>query len=215
MGATMDTAKGHLSYTCESPTTCTEDVYDATSVACMGKVWETEALADWKLLSASLDGDLAGISESLQHGAEIETRGAGYVRVRDAPLNAEVGVPSMRAKGMTALMRASKEGHDQAVRLLLEKKACVLASDEDGMQPLHFAAATASMDCCRALIEARASPGAVDDSGRDAFTHLPFDAISRGELQEWRALLRPNGSTGATAGTAAQVFGTRLAETKS
>jgi len=61
--------------------------------------------------------------------------------------------------GLTPLMQAAKEGWVEAVMLLLEAKASLYAKDEDGMQPLHFAASAGCLKCCIALLDALLHPG--------------------------------------------------------
>merc|ERR1712083_847385 len=49
-----------------------------------------------------------------------------------------------------------------------------------------------SEECCKALLDARASPHVDDESGRTAFHCLPQDAINTvRDRERWAALLQP------------------------
>ncbi|KAL5502811.1 hypothetical protein EMCRGX_G009644 [Ephydatia muelleri] len=56
--------------------------------------------------------------------------------------------------GETALMRASSEGHDEFVKLLLEKGASADLSDKDGNTALHLAAKNGHGPCVELLLSA-------------------------------------------------------------
>merc|ERR1719188_1426047 len=59
------------------------------------------------------------------------------------------------------------------------------------MRSLHFAAEASSAECCRALLEARASPLDEDESGRNAFACLPPECTSTAKEREaWVSLLQ-------------------------
>merc|ERR1719433_301609 len=161
--------------------------------------------ANCQLLRASTDGNLDAILDALNAGATVNTRLPTWFRVSSAHDRYEFeegelpdlifGPPTAAtSKDLTPLMHASMEGHAKAVRLLLEENACVHLEDEDGMRPLHFAAAGGSRDCCELLLQARADPRMVDDYDRDPFLCLPEESLSeQDELQAWKALLRTSG----------------------
>lgn len=183
-------------------------------VACVGKTWDTTTIAEWKLLRAASDGDVKEIWEALHEGAYIETRGEGFVQPRSNAFPDEAQectedestveshglftfedqpLPEacLQGQGLTPLMRAAKEGHNSAVTVLLQAGATCMARDEDGMQPLHFAASAGSEDVCKLLLAAHADPASVDDLGRDAFACLAKEFInSQTSLKEWTQLLR-------------------------
>jgi len=95
-----------------------------------------------------------------------------------------------RGVGLTPLMSAAQEGHVKVVQLLLRAGAHPCSQDEDGMAPIHFAAAAACRECCSALLLAGAQPHARDDDGRDAFSCVPQEAMmARAERESWMELL--------------------------
>jgi len=181
---------------------CDDDILNAVPLACVGKVWDEGTIADWNLLRASGDGDAAAIKHALKLGADIETRGEGYMRPRsqkDIALpdqdDAENAADESRGTGLTPLMLAAKEGRIAAVQALLEACASPLAQDQDGMRPLHFAASSGCRECCLALLAAGADPTDLDDFGRDALGCVPAAiTCTRTGLQEWEALLQKVGS---------------------
>uniref|UniRef100_A0A7S0FY29 Uncharacterized protein n=1 Tax=Pyrodinium bahamense TaxID=73915 RepID=A0A7S0FY29_9DINO len=95
-------------------------------------------------------------------------------------------------EALTPLMRAAKEGRAKAVALLLDSGATPHAQAEDGMTPLHFAAAAGCRESCQALLRAGANRWVLDAYERDAFACLPQHWVSTREGQAaWLALLRP------------------------
>lgn len=166
-------------------------------VACMNQSWDKVTIAEWQLIRAASEGDVKEIHDALVAGAEVETRGDGLLRpksnctgVTGAP-DGCVNEEDQQLQGLTPLMRAAKEGHLNAVALLLHFRASVNARDEDGMEPLHFAASAGSPEVCTALVAARADPTVTDEYGRDAFSLLPTDCVeSHVGLQQWQALLQ-------------------------
>jgi len=99
-----------------------------------------------------------------------------------------------RGVGLTPLMCAAQGGHVKVVQLLLRAGAHPCSQDEDGMAPIHFAAAAACRDCCSALVLAGAQPHARDDDGRDAFSCVPREAMmTRAERESWMELLGGGG----------------------
>jgi len=143
------------------------------------------------LLRASKDGDIVGIKQALEAGADINTRLPVRMRldVREDWLQEEL----MKLKGgsLTPLMHASREGHAEAVRLLLGRGANPDLQEVDGMQALHLAAQSAAAECFRALLAAGANPLAKDYFGRDALQCVPLVSISRSSgRREWLTLLK-------------------------
>mmetsp|Transcript_31447 Transcript_31447/g.61753 ORF Transcript_31447/g.61753 Transcript_31447/m.61753 type:complete len:195 (-) Transcript_31447:127-711(-) len=159
--------------------------------------------ANCHLLRASTDGNLDGILRALDAGASVNTRLPTWFRAQsayddsDAEGDAVVnfGPPiAATSKYLTPLMHASRQGHVQAVHLLLEEKASVHLREMDGMRPLHFAAAGGSRDCCELLLQARADPHLVDDHDRDPYLCLPLEKLhGQTEQQAWKTLLREGG----------------------
>lgn len=152
---------------------------------------ENFLLQNCKLLRAAGDGDLGAIREALEGGAWLETR---------RPLAAdEQGEPSGQERcGFTPLMRAAKESREEAVRLLLDMKAELRATDENGMQALHLAVMSGNLQTIRLLLQAKASPEATDDFGRTAAAHVPVECLLKEDSRRvWQVLLAS--SSGVTA----------------
>lgn len=219
MGANASVCAAHEVACAAASLECHENIVNKLPVACVGKVWDDNIVAEWKLLRASAEGDTQQILEALQAGADVETRGEGFVRPRsqvDAEVYVDMEDPKAdpadgRGQGLTPLMRAAKEGHHAAVILLLESSASPNARDEDGMAPLHFAAIAGSRKTCEALLAACANPAVLDDDGRDAFACLPRECTSsRTGAHDWAALLRTTRCQPGVAKPAASIFGRRL-----
>ncbi|EWC44643.1 hypothetical protein DRE_06632 [Drechslerella stenobrocha 248] len=73
-----------------------------------------------------------------------------------------------------AIHAACENGHEDSVRILLQRGASVNVKDEDGKTPLHLAAADGSEGIVRMLIQSGANVNAFDDEG-DSPLHLAAD----------------------------------------
>mmetsp|Transcript_89550 Transcript_89550/g.256490 ORF Transcript_89550/g.256490 Transcript_89550/m.256490 type:complete len:218 (+) Transcript_89550:60-713(+) len=210
---------------CTCATAPCASAVDALPLACTGKQWDPATLADWELLRAAGDGDWERIEQALANGADIETRGDGFMRPRsqkdqvllpdDAQADfraSEVEGQSERGIGLTPLMHAAKEGKATAVQKLLDRGASISARDEDGMAALHFAASAGSHQCCALLLAEGADASLVDDFGRDAFGCLPHGLGGRGARDDWASLLRapPKLLAQTDISASANIFGQRI-----
>mmetsp|Transcript_52435 Transcript_52435/g.147145 ORF Transcript_52435/g.147145 Transcript_52435/m.147145 type:complete len:203 (+) Transcript_52435:111-719(+) len=169
---------------------CPNLAKESMSIAIVGKVWENDLIANYDLLRASADGDLQGILSSVNAGADINSHGGGGW-MRPSPVHLPGGTLVHEVPvGMTPLMRAAGGGHAAAVRLLVRLRASVVARDEDGMQPLHFAATANCYAACAALLEAGAERSALDDEARDAYACLDPKSLRYPRPgEDWGALL--------------------------
>mmetsp|Transcript_64377 Transcript_64377/g.119689 ORF Transcript_64377/g.119689 Transcript_64377/m.119689 type:complete len:228 (+) Transcript_64377:58-741(+) len=147
------------------------------------------------LLSASERGDINQIQEAFRNGAQVHTRRAHIMvvggdnaedRAQNQPVN------SRRQAGMTPLMRASNNGHAEAVRLLLTHRADPLEQEEDGLTALHFAAMSGNAETCKVLIEAGAERHDLDDKGRCALDVVPEELVrTKSDKLVWESVLAP------------------------
>lgn len=173
---------------------------------------DEEVIANCKMLRSAADGDIDGIKDALKAGADLEIRTSKYIMLpvksweQEGSPDGPMAPPSIMGGwheapleprfGLTPLMLAAKEGQLKAVTLLLACRAHPHFQDEDGMRSIHFAAEASSADCCKALIEARASLMEEDEGGRNAFACLPPDCITTSkEKDKWVALLQPVGAS--------------------
>ncbi|KAF3196275.1 hypothetical protein TWF106_005153 [Orbilia oligospora] len=69
------------------------------------------------------------------------------------------------ASNRRALHAACENGHEDVVRILLQRGASVNVRDEDGKTPLHLAAADGGEGITRMLIQSGADLNAIDDEG--------------------------------------------------
>lgn len=61
---------------------------------------------------------------------------------------------------------------------------------QDGMRPLHFAAAAGSEEACCALLEFGAQPDVFDEDGLKPIQHLPVECLAtQAQRQHWETLL--------------------------
>jgi len=204
----------------ENRQSCLNDSCNSARLSC-----DRSMASNHRLLLASSNGDLTGIHEALASGADIETKsrlpslrcgslgGGGADKERERIDFEEVLVlgdhgtfqskgeivalgPPVSPSGHTPLMRAAKGGHAKAVSMLLERSATPHTQDEDGMTPLHFAAAAGCRASCAALLMAGANRWVLDHLERDPFACLPMHLISSEEsAAAWLALLRSTHGT--------------------
>eukprot|EP00929_Paragymnodinium_shiwhaense_P015542 TRINITY_DN12364_c0_g1_i2.p1 TRINITY_DN12364_c0_g1~~TRINITY_DN12364_c0_g1_i2.p1 ORF type:complete len:206 (-),score=15.16 TRINITY_DN12364_c0_g1_i2:255-872(-) len=170
---------------CASLEECPARVQDGCEL--LAGEMDSQELSNCKLLRASAEGNLRVMEEALNSGADINIRQT--LVMRQANERHKSDVHSLEA-GLTPLMRAALEGQSKAITLLVQRGANMNAEDEDGMTALHFAAAAACQDSCKALLNARASPLAVDRQGLSAYGHVPLECLySKQERQSWQYLL--------------------------
>eukprot|EP00929_Paragymnodinium_shiwhaense_P010151 TRINITY_DN114658_c0_g1_i1.p1 TRINITY_DN114658_c0_g1~~TRINITY_DN114658_c0_g1_i1.p1 ORF type:complete len:276 (+),score=93.31 TRINITY_DN114658_c0_g1_i1:101-928(+) len=151
---------------------------------------ETKSLVNQQLLSASRMGDLDKLREALSMGAHPETRRPFQMRPRLEPYGRKKALEQQ--EGLTSLMYCAQNGTPTLVKELVLAKADVNASDEDGMQPLHFAASAASKEACQLLIQAGAKKAIRDDTGKRPLDYVPKELMDdKIEAEKWKALLRP------------------------
>merc|ERR1712187_893603 len=108
-------------------------------------------MGNQKLLAASRDNDVEGIRRAVEDGAYLETRRPFVMRPKPPSSGFDpIGNAGKKRKtpkeGLTPLMYAAQNGSIEAARLLLDARAQIGARDEEGVQPLHLAAGTASYD---------------------------------------------------------------------
>lgn len=160
--------------------------------ACGSAALDERSMAEWELLNASAAGDADGIRSALAAGADVDGRGVRRLRTGSVfGMEGEWQPEEQRRTGMTALMRASLEGHDSTVQLLLQARASLVARDEDGMQAIHFAAQSGCVRVCEVLLEAGANPQIQDDAGVSAWDHLPSQCRETPDTElQWRNVFR-------------------------
>ena len=140
----------------------------------------TPALVDL-LHQAALDGDLKGVTEALESGANAngvdeEGRTAlmfaafnGHSEIVLKILEAEAGIDRRDLMGRTALLYAATGPFPETVRILLDKgaEANVVDSDEH-FSPLMHAAAEGHLDVVKILLKGGSDPTLQDVDGDDA-----------------------------------------------
>jgi len=153
-----------------------------------------EDSANCMLLRASQDGDLDAIHKAMAEGANPNTRLPMWIRIggtTDEDPPSEIIQSDHSASSLTPLMLAAQGDHAEAVELLLRLGAAVDLREADGMQALHFAAESASVDCFRMLLGAGANPVATDNHGRDALQCVPLSQVAVSpSKREWLQLFK-------------------------
>jgi ankyrin repeat protein len=133
------------------------------------------------LMMAANSGSPELVGGLLKGGADVNAKNecdatalnyaarSGFDKVGRMLLDAGATVDSDNIEGLTPLMEAARNGHTAFVRLLLEKGAKVDAKDSNGQTALILAAGAGDYpEVIRALLGAKANPGATDKKGRSA-----------------------------------------------
>lgn len=192
--------------------------------------WDNETIQDWKLINASVDGNVGRIRDALKMGAFVDTTRPLTLRpsipIQEADDDDEseevLEIDGKVAKcpqweetdnakdcreekerpadrrviNLTPLMHACREGHAQAVAELLLARASVMLRDQDGMQPLHFAARAGCFNSCALLINAGATTTSEDDEAFTPFASLPAELKrARADREAWEALFQLNNAS--------------------
>ena len=71
-------------------------------------------------------------------------------------------------EGRTALHYASRGGHGEVVRMLLDNGSDPSAEDNDRLTPLHLAAGHGHGLCVKVLLDGGSNPSAMDSAGKTA-----------------------------------------------
>lgn len=125
-------------------------------VTASGCLTPTPAARQTQMLQdAALLGNLAGVKESLDNGADISSKDD---------------------LGWTPLMRAVSGGHVEVVKLLLAKGAAVNVRCENGVTPLMVAVALDNMEVITILVDKGAD---INAKAKDKSTPLRM-AVSKG-----------------------------------
>ncbi|MEE8147097.1 MAG: ankyrin repeat domain-containing protein, partial [Longimicrobiales bacterium] len=169
---------------------------------------ESETPDESLVADAAQLGDVEAVRALLQQGADPNAAQAdGLTGLHWAALNDKLGIaeillyagaavgPVTRVGGYTPLHLASRSGHGELARALLEAGADANTYTTTGVSALHFAAQADAAEAIRALIEHRADVDARDSfSGR---TPLMF-ASYRGALRATQVLVDADADLSAT-----------------
>lgn len=126
---------------------------------------QSETPSPKDLMTASLNGDLERVRQSLERGVDVN---------------------STDEKGTTPLMLAAYNGHTQVVRQLLEHGARVDARNAEGRTALMFAATGSFPETVEVLLDRGADPNARDQ--KEEWSALMF-ASAEGRVDVVQMLL--------------------------
>jgi len=146
----------------------------------------SQASRNQRLLVAAQNGNVTALKGLLDQGANKETRRPVAI-ARHADYVDENGFKRPSQVGMTPLMHAAHCGHAGCVEELVKCRANVNAEEEDGLRPIHFAAASGNYDVALTLARAGAYRKALDANGRSALSYLPDDLSA--PYKKWKDLL--------------------------
>mmetsp|Transcript_30917 Transcript_30917/g.81901 ORF Transcript_30917/g.81901 Transcript_30917/m.81901 type:complete len:215 (+) Transcript_30917:151-795(+) len=126
------------------------------------------------LISAARDGDHVAVRVALAQGAYVD----GGQPLKLLTLDRMNMADPVRECGFRPLMYASHNGNLLCLEPLLDARADVNASDEEGTTVLHLAASSGDWGCFAALLAAGADPHALDDTGLGVRDYIPNDIFS-------------------------------------
>lgn len=149
------------------------------------------SLADQKLLSAALDGNLAALKTALAEGARLESRD---LRLDLTPLMLSIyrdhahvlkvlvaegaNLNARNPRGQTPLMMLAIGGQLELVDFLLQKGADIDARDEFGNTALLWAAYWGHREVIARLLAGEAQGDAVNDDGNNALHLIALGGIA-------------------------------------
>jgi ankyrin repeat protein len=146
------------------------------------------------LLAAAKEGNLKMISACLDSGVNIESKNDSFVA--PVPKAGEVVVMSMTdlndLTGKTALMLASEKGHVEAIKLLIERGANVVATDKKGNTSLLLASGNGHVEAMRILLD----KGAIVEAKTNFIDETPLiKAAGKNCVEAMELLLERGAST--------------------
>lgn len=145
-------------------------------------------LASQQLIQAARSGNEKLLNDAISKGAYLETRRPMAMVTLDDISGPEITTTHL--EGLTPLMHAANNGALDCVLKLLAAKAKVNAKEQDGWQPLHFAASSGNLEVGMALVGAGADATVHNSSDVRAVDCLPEDVLLDLELTKaWRRLL--------------------------
>ena len=134
---------------------------------------EVDAREGWRghtaLMWAAAEGHLAALGALIAAGAAVDARsstgGAPVMRSYFEAGEPDKAKSAARPTGMSALLFAVREGHTDAVRLLLAAGADVSGTAPDGTSPLAVAVINAHYALAELLLDEGADPNVADPRG--------------------------------------------------
>eukprot|EP00928_Gymnodinium_smaydae_P027955 TRINITY_DN21459_c0_g1_i2.p1 TRINITY_DN21459_c0_g1~~TRINITY_DN21459_c0_g1_i2.p1 ORF type:complete len:700 (-),score=189.55 TRINITY_DN21459_c0_g1_i2:116-2215(-) len=153
-------SRGATPFSSGSPTLKRELAKLGTRAKDLASAIEVGMKASESLLKASRDNDWPGVEQALNAGAHIGGK------------DKELRCP---------LMWAAWHGSDEAVRMLLGRKASIGQLDGQGWAALHFAAFRAQHKAAAALLELKADPRLKTFSG-ECLPHIAAQGNDRGPV---------------------------------
>ncbi len=138
---------------------------------------EVDAREGWRghtaLMWAAAEGHLAALEALIAAGAEVDARsstgGAPVMRSFFEAGEPDDAKSAARPTGLSALLFAVREGHTDAVRLLLAAGADVSGTAPDGTSPLAVAVINAHYALAELLLDEGADPNVADP--RESMLH--------------------------------------------
>ncbi len=104
------------------------------------------------------------VKPSLVSGT-IQQEEIDYPRVAETLIRSEAKLNPKNNEGVTAFLRATKNGHEQTALLFLNQGAQINVSDQEGLTPLHYAAREGMLPVVKLLLEKGAKTDVLAKTG--------------------------------------------------
>lgn len=146
---------------------------------CAAGSQQMKGIINWELIQAVRNGEVSRAKYALQNGADVDA----CKKTLSLKSFKSSGKTTSNCDGITPLMRASLNGCEEMMELLLNNGAAINAVDSCGWTALFFAAKEDNVELCKYLIAKGAYVHLVDDENF-SFIDL-MNTANHEKIEKW------------------------------